>query len=122
MLSGKPIKKIVCILSYLILLYYLLPFRPIYLYYIAHHKSASIVHDNKNESEQLLAGNKSLLKSADSFPQKDRSRFDLDHPLLIHPVLEKFVFSYKQISFSYPRICYADPLLFYNSNRGPPCA
>jgi hypothetical protein len=122
MLLNKFMKKSTCIFSYIILLYYLLPFRPAYIYYSSQQKSASSFYYNLSENKKTFADNKCFKKNDDTFPKKGRIRFDLDDNFKIDPVFEGLLVAYKKVISSESHIQYVNPLVYCNSNRGPPTA
>jgi hypothetical protein len=116
---SQFIKKFSSVLLYLTILYYLLPFNPSYLSYSSVQNSNSSYYSVKHESKDL-SFKKVILKNWDSFLKKDKDRFDLDHDLVIDPVLKKISFTYKRIAFFYSTCDYSTPIILCNSNRGPP--
>jgi hypothetical protein len=101
-------------LCYLVLLYYLLPFRPSYLYYASQHSGENAL--------QQTEGATAVLKSANFFPQKIKVRFCFDFFLPRTPVLESIVFNVSSEQKHYSASKYLTPSLLPNSNRGPPAA
>jgi len=115
-------KKILIYCSYLIVLYYLLPFSPIYLYYVSNHKTTnSSLGYNYTKSTKILSNKTELKSDTQHFIKKDKNRFDLDNTILVPSVdFTELVFVYKKVEFSYIDIFHSGPLILNNSNRGPP--
>jgi hypothetical protein len=118
MQHRKLFEKAGHIVLYLCVLYYLLPFRPAYLYFIAYHPAANPV-----QQEQILNADANSPKflAYYNFPQKDKSRFDVAFTLAIAPLAKAAapsVFTYR----AYFLTLYSIPNILCNSNRGPPAA
>jgi hypothetical protein len=117
-MKGSLVKKITTTFLYIGVLYYLLPFSPLYLYSLSKEKNQVAFHYVKNQ-EKGQGVNYVFFKREPPF-SKDRNRFDVDCALSITP-------SIKCIEFDYPKQYL--PYLFsdydlstsLNSNRGPPC-
>jgi hypothetical protein len=114
-------KKILIYCSYLIVLYYLLPFSPIYLYYVSNHKTTNTSLDyNFTKSTKFLSNKIELKSDAHHFVKKDKSRFDLDNNILVPANFIEFVLVYTKVKFSYLDTFHSSSLTLNNSNRGPP--
>jgi hypothetical protein len=120
MLLTRSIKQAVFIFLNLAVLYYLLPFRPGYLYYISHHKSTSSNESPINKGGHVLISNKIIITSGDLFPKKDNSRFDFNFNIEITPSISKFVLAYTDIVFSHLQVSYSSVSSLYYTTRGPP--
>ena len=127
MKAGQFIKKVTDVSLYLIVIYYLLPFRPMYLYYSAHHSSADILNELKKENASQLRNdltvNKEFNQNKDTFPKKDQIRCFFKSGFIVSsPQSNDFVlFAIDQIqTFLHP--CYQPALLHFDLNRGPPLA
>ena len=119
MSTHHHIKKLSVSFFYLIVLYYLLPFSPIYLYYTAHEKNPSSFH---NEKGYTLSYNETFLKTNFSFSKKDKNRFDVDSSIIVPSNANEFVFTYITAVFFSFQCDHSDTLTLSNSNRGPPSA
>ena len=115
---NKPIKKTIAIVLYITVLYYLLPFRPCYLYSIVHQKPNHSYHCFKNE--HVSSAHETFLKIGDPFPKKNKSKFGLEGNIIIAPIFNGFVFTYRKVVFPFVQPKYVAPLILCNSNRGPP--
>ena|ERR1700749_130403 len=118
MTGKKTIIKFADIFIYILVLYYLLPFSPINLYLSAHQQTTSF-YEAKNEKPDVLSYNKIRVNNNTSFVNKDKNRFDVEALISIRPLLQKVSFSFVKYSFHY-LIFQSDPLIYCNSNRGPP--
>lgn len=117
----RLMKKTLIYFSYLIVLYYLLPFSPIYLYYTSNHKAITSSIDYNHTKSTKFSSNKTELKNdAHYFIKKDKNRFDLDNNILVPGNFAELVFVYKKVQFSYLEIFHSDSIVLNNSNRGPP--
>jgi hypothetical protein len=124
-MKQNPILKISSsILLYAIVLYYLLPFRPAYLYYSAHHNQTQIVYelnkDKANPSQNNITFTSDLKHNKDTFPQKDKVRFFFTSCYITTPFITKFVFYNVNQNFPFLQSSYQNPLILFNSGRGPP--
>ncbi len=114
-------KKTLIYCSYLIVLYYLLPFSPTYLYYACNHKTTSSSLDYNYTKSTKFSSNKTELKSGSHhFVKKDKNRFDFDNDILVPANFTELVLVYKIVKFSYLDTFHSSPLILNNSNRGPP--
>ena len=119
MTGKKPIIKLTNIFLYLAVLYYLLPFSPVNLYLFTHKQSTASFCQAGNKTSDAFSYHKLQVKSTASFINKDKNRFDVEAILSITPALQKISFSFASCSSHY-LIFHSDPLIYYNSNRGPP--
>lgn len=124
MTGGQFIKKTTSVTLYFIVLYYLLPFRPVYLYYSAHHSSADILQEIKkekgNQTGKNLASDKEFRHNNDIFPKKDQVRFFISGFIIPSPHSNECVFFTKKKTHPFLQSDYQSPLVLFNFNRGPP--
>src|ERR1700751_5973852 len=73
----KVINNSVLFLFYLIVLSYLLPFRPAFVYYSYQHKSEKEIY--KLKIRERNAGTFTLQHNTDIFPQKPKVKFFIDY-------------------------------------------
>ncbi len=122
----KNIRKAVSIPLYLLVVYYLLPFEPGYIYHVAQYNPTGILNEIKKEegdqSSALSSLNKSLSQSDNTFHRKGRVKFYFRTGFAIVPAFSnQFIFSSNEIiSFLIPS--YQPPLVIFISSRGPPLA
>ena len=121
------IKKGISVPLYLIVIYYLLPFRPMYLYYSAHHGSAEILNEYKqekaNQDKSNIVLGTLLHQNNDTFPKKDGVRFFFKSGFVVTPLVSNsFVFFTKSEIRSFLQPCYQPPLVLFALDRGPPFA
>jgi len=121
---NQIIKKGASILLYTIVLYYLLPFRPLYLYYTSLNNTSQeyFKHDNKSTNAPESSGvfTSELNYNKDTFPQKEKVRFFFDSVFIVSPYYVSVVSLTKEEIQSYLESTYQNPLVYYNSSRGPP--
>ena len=127
MKTGQFIKKGISVVLYLCVIYYLLPFRPMYLYYSAHHTSADILNELKKEkASQTINGiafGTAVHQNNDTFPKKDQTRcFFKSGFVVTSPLCSDFVLFAKDEIRTFLHPCYQPPLILFNSGRGPPIA
>jgi hypothetical protein len=115
MSATHPVNKTFRVLIYFSLLYYLLPFRPVYLYYVYQLKSAQAIH---TDGKPCLEA-KTALSCDFAFPKKDKSRFHLGFLIEISPISYTCRQTHFELQAYLPR-AYSNPFLLCNSNRGPP--
>lgn len=125
--TGQYIKGIISLPLYLFVIYYLLPARPLYLYYSAHHNPAAIVNDLKKEkaeqNSKTISLNSQLCQNNDTFPKKDRVCFFFETGFVdTSPLNNEFIFVSKDEIRIFLHPCYQPPLVAFNSSRGPPLA
>ena len=118
------IKKKICVILYIATLYYLLPFRPLYLYYSTESRAIEIASKIRNHGKQKVFNcygkTENLNNHHDIFPQKKRVKFFLytlkfDEPLEFNNV---FFSLEKSTTLS---ICqYKNYNLLVKHTRGPP--
>jgi len=121
---NKTIKKSTSILLYVIVLYYLLPFRPLYIYYTSLNNTSQeyFKQDNKTSNAPENSGvfTSELNYNKDTFPQKEKVRFFFDSFFIVSPHYNSVVSFTKEEIHSYLKSTYQNPLVYYNSGRGPP--
>ena len=124
MKQNPIINKSTSIVLYAIVLYYLLPFRPLYIYYTSLNNTTQEYYQqdtkatNNSESSGVLASE--LHNNKDTFPQKEKVRFFFDSFFIVSPHYNTVVSFTKEEIHSYLQYTYQNPLVFYNSSRGPP--
>jgi hypothetical protein len=111
------IGKITTTFLYLAVLYYLLPFSPLYLYSLSKEKNTVAFHSIKKEKKDP-AFNNAFFKREPPF-SKDRNRFDVDCALSVSPAIKCIEFNFSKKHFPY-LISHYDLSASLNSNRGPP--
>lgn len=125
--TGQYIKGTISIPLYLFVIYYLLPVRPLYLYYSSQHNPAAIVNELKREKADqninTISFNNQLCQNNDTFPKKDRVCFFFETGFVVtSPLNNEFIFVSKDVIRIFLHLCYQPPLVDYNSSRGPPLA
>jgi hypothetical protein len=117
MLYEGLIRKITTTYLYLAVLYYLLPFSPLYLYNLSKEKNTVAFHYIKKEKKDPAFRNV-FFKREPPF-SKDRSRFDVDCALSVSPSIKCIEFNFSKKYLPY-LISHYDLSASLNSNRGPP--
>jgi hypothetical protein len=119
------IRKLFIALLYLLIVYFLLPFNPGYVYHIAQYEPAYILNEIKKEGaiqdNNTSPLSKSLSQSDTVFHLKDRVRFYFKTGFILAPLLSaNFAFSSKDHIRTFSLPSYQPPLVTFISNRGPP--
>ncbi len=125
MKPGQFIRRANSVTLYLIVLYYLLPFRPVYLYYSAHHTLSDILLELKEKKNQIgnnLAFNEVFRHNSDTFPKKDQARFFFSGFIIPSPLSNGVAFVSKKEISHFLQSPYQNALVLFNSGRGPPLA
>lgn len=124
MKQAQYIKKAISVPLYLIVVYYLLPFRPMYLYYSAQHNPTAIFNELKKEKanqNNAFSLNKQFSQNNDTFPKKDKVRFFIKTGFFVTSTLsDNFVFFGKDQIQTFLHPSYEPPLILFSFNRGPP--
>lgn len=125
MKCREYIRRVVSIPLYLVLLYYLLPFRPGHLYYLSHHASADILNEIKKEKEEQQYHTNSFNKCAslshNSFTKKPKVKFFFRTGFTVaSPLTSQFFFFVRDEERVFTHAAYRPPLVFFISNKGPP--
>jgi len=117
MKPGLILKNTFCIVMYLMLEYYLLPFSPLYLCYSSQHSYSEVPCKT---SSHFKDSNHLTLNSY--FPQKYKIRFYIDPLLAVDPYVDTFINSTEEKVLHCLQSNYSNPFVYLYSGRGPPLA
>jgi hypothetical protein len=111
----------------MIVLYYLLPFRPLYLLHLSRISPSVALYEIKREkaleNSDFNSPNKKLSRNKDTFPKKDKIRFYFKTTFFITVVAStKFTFAYHDQEKRFVLPEYHAPLLLSLTNKSPPSA
>jgi hypothetical protein len=125
MKQKQVIKKSASIILYAIVLFYLLPFRPLYIFYnYSHFNTTGECYEQSNNvlitSDNSLALTSEIHLNKDTFPKKDKIRFYFDSFFIVSPDCNKVASTTKEEIVPYLHYIYHNPLVNCNSGRGPP--
>lgn len=119
-------KRKICILLYIATLYYLLPFRPLYLYATASIRHASIHKNLKlTKPHRVVYGPHSgtiVQWNKDLFPKKQRIKFFFVFLKLDEPVTSEVTFFIVKNTSPLFHIEHQNHILLIQCPRGPPVA
>lgn len=124
MKNNQIIRKSVSIFLYAAVLYYLLPFRPLYLYFIAHHYDVDKFYEQSDQpvstTQYSILLTAELHHNKDTFPKKDRVRFFFNPTFIVTPFINTFVFYYTNQTTTIQQSTYQNPSVLFQSGRSPP--
>ncbi len=121
------IRKTISVLLYLVVLYYLLPYRPAHLYYLAHHAVPGVAAEFQKAKAQRDMQASSFKKQFASgklmLTKKYKVKFFFKTDFLVpEQSSNETVFLRGEEIHSYTLPPYQPPQVFNDSGRGPPLA
>jgi hypothetical protein len=124
MKRKQNINKAVSIFLYVVALYYLLPFRPMYLYYSSQYQTSEVIinQNEANQADKAATFQTTLHHNKDTFPKKEKVRFFFDTGIAVSPCSITFIPNNKNERLHFLYTFYKDPFTLSNSSRGPPLA